>query len=73
MSSMRPLTFLAGIAAGAWLIHERRTRQRAERFAAAALESLLKAIDANDHQTGAHVRRVATYALIIADAFAVRG
>jgi len=41
---------------------------RAERFAAAALESLLRAIDANDPQTGAHVRRVAAYALVIADA-----
>ena len=44
---------------------------RAERFAAAALESLLRAIDANDPQTGAHVRRVASYALIIADALGV--
>ena len=68
---MRPLTFLAGLTAGAWLIHERRARQHAVRFAAAALESLLKAIDANDQQTGAHVRRVATYALIIADALDV--
>jgi putative nucleotidyltransferase with HDIG domain len=57
--------------AGAGLIHERRGRKRAERFAAAALESLLKAIDANDQQTGAHVRRVATYALIVADAIGV--
>ena len=68
---MRPLTFVAGAIAGAGLIHERRGRQRAERFAAAALESLLKAIDANDQQTGAHVRRVATYALILADAIGV--
>jgi putative nucleotidyltransferase with HDIG domain len=68
---MRPLTFLAGVAGGFWLLHERRTRQRAQRFAAASLESLLKAIDANDHQTGAHVRRVARYALILADAMGV--
>jgi len=47
---------------------ERDARQAAERFAAAALETLLNAIDANDSETGAHVRRVATYALIIADA-----
>jgi HD-GYP domain-containing protein (c-di-GMP phosphodiesterase class II) len=40
----------------------------AERSAAAALESLLNAIDANDPQTGSHVRRVAAYALILADA-----
>jgi HD-GYP domain-containing protein (c-di-GMP phosphodiesterase class II) len=46
----------------------RAARRSAERFAAAALESLLNAIDANDPDTGAHVRRVATYALILADA-----
>jgi len=68
LTEMRPLTFTAGVAAGAWLVHEHRARQRGERFAAAALESLLKAIDANDPQTGAHVRRVARYALILADA-----
>jgi putative two-component system response regulator len=39
-----------------------------ERFVAASLEILLNAIDANDAETGAHVRRVATYALILADA-----
>src|SRR5206468_12963988 len=43
-------------------------RQAAERMAAAALESLLKAVDANDPDTGAHVRRVAAYALTLADA-----
>jgi putative nucleotidyltransferase with HDIG domain len=58
----------AGAAAGALLARERRARQNAERFAAAALESLLGAIDANDEQTGAHVRRVASYALVLADA-----
>ena len=47
---------------------ERSGRLSAERFAAAALETLLNAIDANDAETGAHVRRVANYALIIADA-----
>jgi HD-GYP domain-containing protein (c-di-GMP phosphodiesterase class II) len=60
--------FVLGLALGVLLIRERRFRRRAERFAAAALESLLRAIDANDRQTGAHVRRVATYALILADA-----
>src|SRR5207237_5949057 len=70
-SWMRPATLTAGLAIGAWIVHQRRERQRAERFAAAALESLLKAIDANDSQTGAHVRRVATYALILADAVGV--
>lgn len=49
-------------------IHEAASRQSAERFAAAALETLLNAIDANDPDTGAHVRRVATYALILAEA-----
>ena len=46
-------------------------RRRAERFAAAAFESLLRAIDANDPQTGAHVRRVAEYALLLADELGV--
>jgi HD-GYP domain-containing protein (c-di-GMP phosphodiesterase class II) len=56
-------------AAGALLLnHELKGRQTAERIAAAALESLLKAIDANDPETGAHVRRVAAYALVLADA-----
>jgi putative two-component system response regulator len=32
------------------------------------METLLRAIDANDADTGAHVRRVARYALILADA-----
>jgi putative nucleotidyltransferase with HDIG domain len=47
--------------------HESDATQAAERMAAAALESLLNAIDANDAETGTHVRRVATYALILAD------
>jgi len=62
---------VVGAAFAAALVHERRLRRRAERFAAAALESLLRAIDANDPQTGAHVRRVAEYALILADALGV--
>jgi HD-GYP domain-containing protein (c-di-GMP phosphodiesterase class II) len=40
----------------------------AERLAAALLETLLNAVDATDPQTGAHVRRVARYALVLADA-----
>jgi HD-GYP domain-containing protein (c-di-GMP phosphodiesterase class II) len=40
----------------------------AERLAAAALESLLNAIDANDTATGAHVRRVAASAVVLARA-----
>ena len=60
----------AGATAAATLLlrHELKGRQAAERIAAAALESLLKAIDANDPDTGAHVRRVAEYALVLADA-----
>jgi putative nucleotidyltransferase with HDIG domain len=59
----------AGVLASSLLLdHERSDRRAAERFAAAALESLLNAIDANDADTGAHVRRVATYALILGEA-----
>ena len=68
---IQPSTVAAAgaVAASAlFLEHERSGRKSAERFAAAALETLLNAIDANDSQTGAHVRRVATYALILADA-----
>jgi HD-GYP domain-containing protein (c-di-GMP phosphodiesterase class II) len=48
--------------------HRRRERKLCERVAAAALEALLNAIDANDAQTGAHLRRVAAYALVLARA-----
>ena len=41
--------------------------QATERLAAAALESLLHAIDANDADTGAHVRRVAATARTLAE------
>ena len=62
----------AAATAGALLVrHELKPRQAAERIAAASLESLLKAIDANDPDTGAHVRRVAAYALVLADAAAL--
>lgn len=56
------------IAAGALFVRERKARRTVERLAAAALETLLNAVEANDPQTGQHVRRVASYALIIADA-----
>ena len=59
---------LFGIGAGSLLLHEHRARQQAERLAAATLETLLNAIDANDPVTGAHVRRVARYALVLGDA-----
>ncbi|MEO5903720.1 MAG: HD domain-containing phosphohydrolase [Gemmatimonadaceae bacterium] len=58
---------LAG-AAGALYARERRARIRLERLGAATLETLLDAIDANNADTGAHVRRVANYALLLADA-----
>jgi len=62
------IAIAAGMATGMLLIRARNRRRAAERFAAATLEALLNAIDANDAQTGAHVRRVAAYALVIADA-----
>lgn len=69
---IQPAHLLAGAALGAAFgaafVQERRMRRRAERFAAASLESLLRAIDANDEQTGAHVRRVAAYSQVIAEA-----
>ena len=57
-----------GAVGGALLMRERQRRIAAERLAAAVLETLLRAIDANDAETGGHVRRVARYALILADA-----
>lgn len=57
-----------GVAAGAIFLYQRRARTQAERLGAATLETLLNAIDANDAETGGHVRRVATYAHILAEA-----
>jgi HD-GYP domain-containing protein (c-di-GMP phosphodiesterase class II) len=66
----RSRLLLAGIVGGILLTDARRRREGriAERVAAAALEALLNAIDANDQRTGAHVRRVAAYALVLARA-----
>jgi HD-GYP domain-containing protein (c-di-GMP phosphodiesterase class II) len=58
----------AAAAAAVLLRREQTTRIATERFAAAALETVLNAIDANDSETGAHVRRVATYSLILGEA-----
>jgi putative two-component system response regulator len=61
--------FLTLGALGAWValtLRRRHDQRLGERVAAAALEALLNAIDANDAQTGAHVRRVAAYALVLA-------
>lgn len=68
MSVITILPFLLGATGGALFVRERRERRAAERFAGAALESLLNAIDANDAETGAHVRRVACYSLTLAHA-----
>jgi HD-GYP domain-containing protein (c-di-GMP phosphodiesterase class II) len=65
------IPLLLGALAGGTLAYQtrvRRGKQAVERFAAAALETLLNAIEANDEETGMHVRRVAACALIIADA-----
>jgi putative two-component system response regulator len=56
------------VAAGVVYYRERRERRALERLGAATLEVLLDAIDANNAETGAHVRRVADYALMLADA-----
>jgi HD-GYP domain-containing protein (c-di-GMP phosphodiesterase class II) len=61
-------SFLLGTVAGAGLGVEHLRRESAERLAAAALETLLNAIEANDHETGQHLRRVARYSLILGDA-----
>ncbi len=63
--------WLAGVGGGVLWLRERAARQSAERLAAATMESLLNAIDANDASTGAHVRRTAAYALILARAAGV--
>jgi HD-GYP domain-containing protein (c-di-GMP phosphodiesterase class II) len=55
-------------AAAIVLLRREHTRRATERFAAAALETLLNAVDANDPETGAHVRRAAAYALILGEA-----
>jgi HD-GYP domain-containing protein (c-di-GMP phosphodiesterase class II) len=64
----RILTSGIGAAAGAAFLLEHQARSRAERLSAATLETLLNAIDANDAETGAHVRRVAAYAQILGEA-----
>ncbi|HET7458109.1 MAG TPA: HD domain-containing phosphohydrolase [Gemmatimonadaceae bacterium] len=65
MPNILPLAFAT---TSALFARERGTRQNAERLAAALLETLLNAIDANDPMTGSHVRRVARFGLILADA-----
>jgi HD-GYP domain-containing protein (c-di-GMP phosphodiesterase class II) len=60
-----------GAAATGLIAREHTLRARAERLGAATMETLLNAIDANDEVTGAHVRRVAAYALILGEAAAL--
>ncbi len=62
------LAALGAAAIGAAFLREKRRRATAERLGAAALETLLNAVDANDSVTGAHVRRVAAVAIVLADA-----
>ena len=66
MREIVPITI--GAAAGGLLYREHNARTKAERLSAATMETLLNAIDANDEETGEHVRRVARYALILGDA-----
>jgi HD-GYP domain-containing protein (c-di-GMP phosphodiesterase class II) len=61
-------SFIVGAAAGVLYVRERRKRVALERLGAATMEALLDAIDANNPETGAHVRRVAEYALELARA-----
>jgi len=63
---LRYVSFLVGAASGAVIYRERRRRLSLERLSAATLETLLDAIDANSPETGAHVRRVADYSLLLA-------
>lgn len=62
------LQFAVGAAAALVFMRQRRTCRQALRLGSAALETLLNAIDANDEETGRHVRRVAQYGLELADA-----
>lgn len=64
---LRHTPLVLAAAAGALYMRERRSRIRLQRLGAATLETLLEAIDANTPETGAHVRRVARYALILAE------
>jgi len=57
----------AGLSAGLLVYRENKSRRLVERVVAGALETLLNAIQANDEDTGMHVRRVAAYALVIGE------
>jgi HD-GYP domain-containing protein (c-di-GMP phosphodiesterase class II) len=67
LRAVRNPFFLAlGASVGALVVRQHRESRRSARLAAAALETLLNAIDANDAVTGAHVRRVAAYSMTLA-------
>ncbi len=68
MRGLLPFSIGAAAGAGALIYREHRERTRVERLGAATLETLLDAIEANDAVTGAHVRRVAAYSLVLAEA-----
>ena len=67
MPRIEPLPLAIGAASGVLLARERMVRRAMERLSAATLETLLNAIDANDAETGAHVRRVAAYAIVLGE------
>ena len=71
MSRLPTWALAGGAGAAALWFRERSGRQSAERLAAATLETLLNAVDANDAVTGAHLRRTAAYALVLARAAGV--
>ena len=64
----RPILLTLGAGVGVLLVRQHRQSRRSARLAAAALETVLNAIDANDGVTGAHVRRVAAYSMLLARA-----
>ena len=65
---LRPTAPLLALGLGALWLRERAARRAAERLGAGLFEALLNAIDANDDDTGRHVRRVAASAIALADA-----
>lgn len=68
MRGILPFTIGTAAGAAALIFREHRNRTAAERLAAATLETLLNAMEANDAETGAHVRRVAAYSLALGEA-----
>ncbi len=68
LKEMAPVLTAVTSVSGAMYMRERNHRVGVERLAAATMETLLNAIDANDAVTGAHVRRVAAYSICLAEA-----